>query len=444
MTHHMHNPREISGFEPGRPWRLALSILMAAGLLSAEEPASLTLGQAHEQAIKKHPLISVADLRALAARQATAQARAGFYPNLWGSVVAVGTANDNTRLAAVGALNNPLILERNAEGLVLSQLLTDFGRTPNLVRSAKSRAEAEANNAQATREQILLQVDAAFYGVLEAQAIERVAKQTVETRRTFYDQVSVQASNKLKSELDADFARVNLEEGRLLLSKSQNDIQASFSQMSTLLGYTNPLTFRLIEDPMPETLSTNIEQYTRDALARRPDLLRLEREREAALAQAKAERAGHFPTISVQGSAGVVPIHDPQLPDNYAAAGLVLNVPLFAGGYFTAKQKEAELRAAAAGESLRDAQNNVLRDVRVAWLNADNAFERLRIATRLVETSTRAFQLSRSRYELGISSIVELNQAQLSLLSAQISQANAQYEYLLQRSVLNYQIGALK
>ena len=442
----MNNPGAISGIGSGRAWGLTISILIlvAVGVLQAEEPSSLTLGQAHDLAIKQHPLISVADLRALAARQSTAQARAGLYPNLWGSVVAVGTARDNTRLAAVGALNNPAIFERNAEGLVLSQLLTDFGRTPNLVRSAKSHAEAEANNAQATREQILLQVDAAFYGVLEAQAIERVARQTVETRRTFYEQVSIQASNNLKAELDADFARVNLEEGRLLLSKSQNDIQASFSQMSTLLGYTNPMTFRLIEGPMPEALSTNVEQYTVEALGHRPDLLRFERERDAALAQAKAEKAGHFPTISAVGSAGVVPIHDPELPDNYAAAGLVLNVPLFAGGYFTAKQKEAELRAAAAADSLRDAQNNVLRDVRIAWLNADNAFERLRIATRLVETSTRAFQLSRNRYDLGISSIVELNQAQLSLLSAQIAQANAQYEYLLQRSVLNFQIGALK
>jgi outer membrane protein len=442
----MWNPSSFSAARLHRAWQPALGVLVliCATALRAEEPAGLTLSQAHELAIKNHPLISVADLRALAARQTTAQARAGLYPNLWGSVVAVGNTHDNTRLAAIGGLNNPIIFERNAEGLVLSQLLTDFGRTPNLVRSAKSHAEAEANNARATREQILLQVDAAFYGVLEAQAIERVAQQTVETRKTFYDQVSVQTSNNLKSELDADFARVNLEEGRLLLSKSKNDIQASFSQMSTLLGYTNPMTFRLIEGPMPEALSTNVEQYTVEALGHRPDLQRFERERDAALAQAKAEKAGHFPTISVQGSAGVVPIHDPELPDNYAAAGLVLNVPLFAGGYFTAKQKEAELRAAAAADSLRDAQNNVLRDVRIAWLNADNAFERLRIATRLVETSTRAFQLSRNRYDLGISSIVELNQAQLSLLSAQIAQANAQYEFLLQRSVLNYQIGALK
>ena len=106
--------------------------------------------QAHETALRNHPLITVADLKALAAKQVTRQFQAGFFPNLSANVMSVGTADQNTRLGAVGGLNNPLIFDRNAEGLNLTQLITDFGRTANLAGSARLRAQAEADNARAT------------------------------------------------------------------------------------------------------------------------------------------------------------------------------------------------------------------------------------------------------------------------------------------------------
>src|ERR1035441_909853 len=89
----------------------------------AEDAQQLNLQQAHEAALRSHPQISVADLKALAARQVTRQFRSAFFPILSANVMAVGTANENTRLAAIGGLNNPSIFDRNAEGVVLSQLI---------------------------------------------------------------------------------------------------------------------------------------------------------------------------------------------------------------------------------------------------------------------------------------------------------------------------------
>lgn len=421
-----------------------LVLLLALVLdLRADEPLSLTLSQAHETALKNHPRISVADLRALAARQVTREARSGFFPNVYGSVVAVGTARENTRLAAIGGLNNPSIFERNAEGLTISQLITDFGRTANLAGSAKLRAQAEENNAQATREQVLIEVDAAYYQALQAQSVARVANQTIATRQSFLDQVTALATNKLRSELDVSFARVNLEESKLLLSKALNDIEAAFSALSALMGLREPKTFRLAEEPLPPEISTNASVFVEQALRQRPDLLRVRNERDASIRFAKAERDARFPTIAAVGSAGVLPIHDPQLPDNYAAAGLTLNLPIFAGGLYSARQKEAELRAKAADENLRDAENNAIRDVRIAWLNARNAYDRLHITSQLLENAKRSFNLAQARYSNGASSIVELNQAQLSEISAEIEYEDTKYEYLLRLSALNFQTGSL-
>jgi outer membrane protein len=378
----------------------------------------------------------------LAAQQATREARSGFFPQLSANVVAVGTADDNTRLAAIGGLNNPAIFDRNAEGVVLSQLITDFGRVANLTRSAQLHAQAEADQAQATREQILLAVDGAYYGALQAQSVVRVAEQTVATRQLFLDQVTELTKNKLRSELDVSFAQVNLQEGRLLLSRFQNDLQASFARLANLLGSREQRSYRLLEEPAPPDLGTNLDQFLQEALRDRPDLLRARAEYQAAVKFARAERALNYPTISAIGSAGVVPVRDPVLPEKYAAAGLVLSLPLFNGGYYTARQKEAALRTQAASESVRDAENNVIQDVRIAWYNAQNALERSKISTQLAANAALSFELAQARYRAGLNSIVEFNQAQLNQISAEITAANTKYEYLLRRAALNFAVGA--
>lgn len=409
----------------------------------AELP-QLTLQRAHEVALRDHPLIHVGDLKALLMRQVSLQVESGFYPNLSANVVAVGTTKDNTRLAAIGALNNPAIFDRNAEGLMLSQLITDFGRTANLAGSAKLQAEAAADNARATREQILLAVDGAFYAALQAQSVTRVAEQTITNRQTFLDQVSELARNKLRSELDVSFARVNVEDARLLLSKSLNDLQAGFAQLATLMGFREPLEYRLLEDPLPPEVSSNVTDFVQLALRQRPDLLSLRNQREAAIKFARGEKALSYPTISAVASAGVVPVRDPQLPDNYAAAGVVLSVPLFAGGYYSARREAAQLQAQADEESLRDLEDNVIRDVRIAWLNTQNSFDRYRITGQLLQNARQSYDLAQARYNQGISSIVEFNQAELNLVAAEISWADTRYEYLIQRSALGFQTGTLR
>ncbi len=61
----------------------------------------------------------------------------------------------------------------------------------------------------------------------------------------------------------------------------------------------------------------------------------------------------------------------------------------------------------------------------------------------LKQTQT-ALDLAQSRYNLGLSSIVELSQAQLNLTAAQIGYANAKYDCQARRVNVDFQIGALK
>jgi outer membrane protein len=288
-------------------------------------------------------------------------------------------------------------------------------------------------------------VDAAYFSALEARSVVNVATQTVVTRRLLFDQTSALASNKLKSELDVSFARVTLEEGNLLVTRAENDLESALTRVATLIGGPTQR-LQVVDEPLTASvLSTNLSELVASALQRRPELLKLRYDRDAAMKFAKAERALHYPVISAVGAAGVVPIRDEtHLPlDNYVAGGVNLSLPIFAGGLHSARQHEAELRTKVAEEVLREEEDNVMRDVRIAWLNLTSGAERMKITAQLLKHAAQAFSLAESRYTLGGTSIIELSQAQLNKTAAEIANINARYEFQLQQSGLQFQVGSL-
>ena len=425
--------------------QLRLAFVLAAASLASISTAgqtaqSITLQQAEQIAIQNHPQIQAAIDLASAAKSQLTESRSAYYPTAYGSLTGV-EAENNSRVAA-GALNNPVIYDRYANGLTVSQLVTDFGRTHELVKSSNLRAQAQQENVVATRADVLLQVDQSYFSVLKAQAVLAVAQETVKARQLVSDQVTALQQNKIKSGLDVSFANVDLAQARLLLIQAQNDLQVAFAELSSALGYSDDKTFQLADAPLltsqPEALSDAIQQ----ALKNRPELASERLDVDAAQSYATAERDLKLPTISAVGTAGLTPEHVDALGPRYAAAGFNVNIPIFNGHLFSALQSEANSRAQAESQYLRDLQNRIVRDVRVAWLNSNSAYQRLALTDQLLKQSTDALDLARERYKLGLSSIIELSQAQLNMTQAQLQSASAKFEYQTQLSVLNYQIGA--
>jgi len=398
----------------------------------------LTLKQAEALAIKQNPQISVGRLSALAARQVTREARSALWPTAAVDLTAVD-ARDNSRITA-GGLNNPIIYDRAAAGANVSQLITDFGHTTNLISSASYAAEAENQNAMATQQQILLAVDQAFYGALQAQALLTVAQQTVSARQTVTDQVQALFDNKLKSQLDLSFANVNLAQAKLLLLDAQNNQQSALATLSSVLGYDNLQNFALVEDgEIAMAPPANIDDLIAQAFNLRPEIRALDFQFKSAEKFHNAERDQLLPSIRALGAIGDTPVRDPVLSNWYATAGVNMDIPVFNGFLYPAQSREAKLRAQAAGERLRDLRNRISRDVRSSWLNANTAYQRLSVTQQLLDQANLALSLAETRYKLGLSSIVELSQAQLQQTQAQISGAQAGYDYRLALAVLRYQ-----
>jgi outer membrane protein len=410
----------------------------------------LTRTQAEQLAIKNNPRISVGRLLALAQHQVYRETRATELPNLYGMLTAVD-ANEGSRIGA-GALNAPRLLDHAGGGVTLSQLITDFGRTINLVSSSKLLEKAQNANALATTEDIVLATDQAFYNALQAQELLKVAQQTVATRQQVESQVDVLTKNNLRSTLDLAFAQVNLSQAKLLQLDAQNNVQSTIAALTAVLGFDKQTSYELEEEnaqlPAPPP---DVDVLTSIALKQRPDLQALTYDQQAAEKFRSAQHEQLFPTISALGIVGGTPVR----PDCvggcfpnfftsswYGAIGLNLSVPVFNGFLFTAQASEANFRAKAAAESARNLRDDIVRDVRTAWLSANTSFQRVGVAAELAKEADLGLSLAQSRYQLGLGSIVELSQAQLQQADAAIGYVNAQYQYRLSLATVNFEIGA--
>jgi outer membrane protein len=410
----------------------------------------LTRAQAEQLAIKNNPRISVGRLLALAQHQIYRETRASELPNVNGAITAVD-ANEGSRIGA-GALTASRLLEHAGAGVTLSQLITDFGRTTNLVSSSKLLEKAQNANALATTEDIVLATDQAFYNALQAQALLKVAQQTVETRGSVEHQIDELAKNKLKSSLDLSFAQVNLSQAKLLQLDAQNNVDSTLAAFAAVLGFDKQVQYELADDdtqaPPPPP---DVDVLITTALQQRPDLQALTYGQQAAEKFRRAQRDLLLPTISALGIAGATPVR----PDCfggcfpnyfvsswYGAIGVNMNVPIFNGFLFTSQASEANYRAKAAAENTRDLRDRVVRDVRTAWLSTNTAFQRVTVAAELAKQADLGLSLAQERYRLGLGSIVELSQAQLQQTDAAIGYVGAQYQYRLSLSTLNFEIGA--
>ncbi len=408
----------------------------------AQATQSLTLQEAEKIAVQNHPQIQAASYLASAAKARVTEARSEYYPHAYGSATGV-KSETNSRITA-GALNNPIVYDRFADGVTVQQLVTDFGRTHELVKSSLLHAKAQEENVTATRADILLAADAAYYGVLKAQAVLQVAQETVKDRQLVSDQITALEKNKLKSGLDVSFANVDLAQAQLLLVQAQNDLEASFADLSTALGYSDQRTFQLADQPLPPAPPPDLPTLIAQAMQNRPELVGRRLDVNSAQSYATAERDLWFPTISGVGVAGLTPVREDPLASRYAAAGFNVNIPIFNGRQFNALHAEANAEAGAQQQYLRDLQNNIVRDVRKAWLNANSGYQRLALTDQLLNEANQALNLAQARYKLGLSSIIELSQSQLNATQAEIAQASAKYDYQAELSALNFQIGALQ
>ncbi len=416
-----------------------LVVLLGVTCAFAQQ-SDLTRERAEQLALANNPRVKISRLLAELQGQVVRETRSAELPNVTGNLTAV-EANEGSRLSS-GSITASRLLQHAGMGVQVNQLITDFGRTRNLIASERLRAKAHAADVQATTEDIILAADQAFYQTLQAQTTLEVANQTVRTRQALVDQVTALTSSKLKSELDLSFSQVYLSQAKLLQVDARSNLENARAGLAAVLGSDKVADYRLLGDsgPLP-SLPPSPDEPTARALQDRPDLHALQLYTDADSKYATAQKRLSLPTISALGVSGYTPLGSAQYftDDWYGAVGVNINVPIFNGFRFRAQVAQAEAQTRIESERTRDLRNHIARDVRVAWSNAAAARQRVDVTAQLVTQANSALSLAQTRYNLGLSSIVELSQAQLGQTQAVIDDAQAQATYRLAYAALRFQ-----
>ncbi len=400
---------------------------------------TLSLADAEARTLKNQPRLAAEALRAQALGKRVQQSRSAYFPQLTANLTAVQT-NGDTAVAA-GALTTSSLSTRVAGGVTLTQLVTDFGRTRDLVRSSRLTAQAATQSTEDVRQQILRDVDQAYFATEAAESVRQTAEAVLAFRRTELRQLTALAQSQLRSTLDVQFAQVLVSEAQMAVVQANSNVQEARAQLTAAMGDDNDPEYVLAEQPQPPLLEDDVNVYLREALANRPDLKALNLQAQAAQQYAHSEGKLNYPTVNLLGTAGEVPDRDHTLQQNYGAAGVNISVPVFNGGLYSGRIAEAKLRAQAADRDVRDRSLVIERDVRTDWARAKDAYLQIQVAQDLVDQTGVALRLAQARYDAGLGSIVELNQAELSQTSALIQAASARFDYLSARAALNYALG---
>jgi outer membrane protein len=404
----------------------------------------LRLDDARRMALAAHPDLRASAFDEFAAREAVKIARAGYQPQAYGEAVQT-LAPGGTRIAAYSALTDPTVIQRTAVGVGVSQYISDFGRTADLIRATQADLQAQAAAADTSRDTVLLNVTQAYFEVLRADALIRVANATVRERRTLLRQVRALARAGLRSTLDVSIAERDASTADQLALQSRDARVDAYASLAEALGGSDFRIYRLEDVGSLPAPPPQLSGMLATALRNNPQLAQAEAADAAAAARAAATARLASPTVTGYGFFGAAPFKESNvaIPSPYAAGGVALNVPIYNGGELAAERRQAEDLAAAQAERTREERDLLVRDVRTAFEDVQTAYGNIGVTDQLLRTAREVLLLTQTRYRIGLNSIADLSEAQLAEQQAAIAHADAIYDFIMQEASLEFAVGVI-
>jgi outer membrane protein len=321
----------------------------------------------------------------------------------------------------------------------MSQLLYDFGKTPGLVAESRSTYNQSTQDYAANRQQVVLDARTAYFGFLAAMRAEKVQEETVKQNQDLTRQAQSFYQVGLRAKVDVTRAEANLYNAEANLIKAKNAVEIAKVTLMTALGLkTWP--YKTVEDVLQvEPIPQSVEELKALALARRPEIVKNRYQQDFNRAAIKVAEAGHYPSFSSTMAYGWQG-QDYPLAGNWWL-GAMVNFPLFEGMTvaYSVAQSKAQLRAAQANAEVL--AQNVSADVDQAFLNLKSAWEFIRASKKALEAARENFRLSQGRYQVGVGSIIEVTDAQVSYSQADLTFVQALYDYRTAEARLDKAIG---
>ncbi|MDE3241358.1 MAG: TolC family protein [Nitrospirota bacterium] len=458
----------------------------SSGKNPAPQPATspapfLSLREAIGTGLEKHPLIERARATLKSAAAETKQDQGRQYPWLEASV-AGGTgsirvlSSDGANIHATGDLGSSFLrgLRNRAElhqygggrgyalagalpkhnqnmmtgGLLLNQLITDFGATAHHILASQATETATEKDILTNKALVILNVQQAYLTCLMQQRLVEIAAENLEKRALIQKQLQALTKHQLKSKLDLDLVTVQVKNAELALIKAQNDLSQAFAALNNAMGVEGPNRYELEKVSMATAPPPAMDQLVEEGLKNRPELLGEQHRLVATQELLQEVRAFNLGEISTVGTIGITKygdVHDGGIPQDGVAPlwgfGVSARLPLFTGFKIQNQIVEAGHRKGETEQEIQNLANEVILQVIRASLNQTTAAEQIVLEQERVAFAREAVNLAQERYRLGLSAIVEVVRAATALFDAESRLAEAQYVYKKSQALVAYAAG---
>ena len=316
--------------------------------------------------------------------------------------------------------------ESTLYGVTGSLPLFTSGRISQGIRAARAAAGAEHASTESTAADVKLGTAEAYINVLRAQRLLKLALNSVETLSQHAGDAAALYRQGLVARNDALAAEVALANARQDQLRADNALQLARAAYNRATG--RPLDAQVQIDELPAAPAVGaLDDYTRRALAQRPELAALSQQNAALHAQARSVRAEQLPAVALSG--GRYYLHEPALDDeSYWSVAVSLRWTLFDGGQIASRAHALDRQAEASDDLRRDAETRIRLQVRQAWLDVEEARQRIAVADQARAQADENLRVARDRYTSGVGTNTEVLDAETLRVRSQTNYDNALYD----------------
>ena len=408
----------------------------AAAVQSPPTVTMLTLNECIDIALSRNPSILAAMYGVDVSRSRVGEARSTYYPQLSASAA-------YKRIQPATSLTSTTSYNQYTGSVTLSQNILDFGKTTSQVDISKYNLVSARSDLNTTQDTIILSVKQAYYGVLQTKRNRDVAADVIKQMQLHLDQAKGYYEVGTKARIDVINAEVNLSNAQLSLINAENALKIAWVTLNNAMGTPDPPEYTIEDNLAFQKYTITLEEATSRAFESRPDLKSVIAKRQAAEENVSFSRSNYYPNLSGNANYNWIRINEtPSAMDHSWSAGVVLTVPLFSG--FLTQQQVAEAKSnlyalRANEESLRQ---QILLDVRQAYLNLQAAEASISTAELASKQAKENLDLANGRYAAGVGSPIEVSDAFALYVTAQASYTTALANYKTSQASIEKAMGA--
>jgi outer membrane protein len=326
--------------------------------------------------------------------------------------------------------------EFNGE-LRLDQVLYAFGRVGNAVDYAKIYRKTAALGVGDARNTVAFSTKEAYYRVLLAEQVVGIHRRSLEQAEANLEEVQRKLSQGTVSRFDLLRAQVEVKNREPAVIGAENDLSLSMQDLKRILAMEDRPDPVLTDTLVYVPAEVDEDRAVEEAFAGRPEIQSLELNVTGMKKILAIEKANRLPTLGLfgqvlfQGQANDDPLDsfDSRHRAVSSAAGIALSLPIFDGFRTKAKIQQARADLAKAEHQLDQARNAVRLEVVKAVKDLEALRRAYEAQTATVSLAEETYAIAQTRFHNGLSTQLELTDADLALAQARVNYATTLYQY---------------